>query len=290
MPAFTDGLVSHFASAEPPVHVAAHEAAHQLQHAALTNDQRLGPEGHAQGVADAVTTGRSARALIGPLGARVGPGVRDYTDVLRGGPDLDRSMAGRREGTRERRRSNGDDQRGQACLLRRPGPHRAVADAILRAKKSGVNITPGGAGPSGQAPDGSGVKTTVKVEYHILSDEDNENFYADCGVSAREVQGPTGTDTAPAWRLHRLGAARGRRRHGATTRANFRDEIYMKAGLGSDPASAHSAYQALSAADKDAFDKKHKINRYAAPGVGEASRAGATTVSVERASTGTGEA
>src|SRR5690349_10966458 len=32
VPAFTDGLVTHFASPSPDVHVAAHEAAHQLQH------------------------------------------------------------------------------------------------------------------------------------------------------------------------------------------------------------------------------------------------------------------
>jgi hypothetical protein len=49
-----------------------------------------------------------------------------------------------------------------------------------------------------------------------------------------------------------------------------RRSIYVAGGLGPDGPSAHAAYNALSEPDKDAFDKKHGINKYAAPGVGEA--------------------
>jgi hypothetical protein len=143
------------------------------------------------------------------------------------------------------------------------------ANAILKAKKSGVNIEPGGPGPTGYAPDGSGLKTTVKVDYKILSDEDNEEFYADCGVSSREVMGVTGTDTSPRGVYKDAGGDR-QETGPSKDPAHFRDEIYIKGGLGTDPTSAHAAYNALSDADKDAFDQKHGINKYAAPGVGEA--------------------
>ena len=42
--AFTDGSVSSFASESPTLHVAAHDAAHQLQHAGLTNDGGMGAD------------------------------------------------------------------------------------------------------------------------------------------------------------------------------------------------------------------------------------------------------
>ena len=163
------------------------------------------------------------------------------------------------------------------------------SNAILRAKKSGVNITPGGAGPSGQAPDGSGVKSTVKVEYHILSDEDNEDFYADCGVSSREVQGPTGTDTRPRGVYTDSAGSRT-----ATTRSydpgDFRDEIYMAAGLGSTqprliPPIKRSAQQTRMRSTRSTRSTGTRPPAWERP-----TRAGVTTVSVERASTGTGEA
>jgi hypothetical protein len=268
VPAWTDGLVTHFAGAAPTVHVAAHEAAHQLQHGGRTRDQGLGPEGHARGVADAAAEGRSARDLIGASGAVVPSAARGYTDI----PEATQSASGEWKAGKDAR--VGDQGR---TITIEDDPHLAYADpalikeanAILQAKKSGVRIEPGTAGPSGHAPDGSGVKSTVKVDYKILSDKDNEDFYADCGVSSREVQGPMGTDTSP--RGVYTDAA-GNRQETAPSKnpANFRDEIYVQGGLGPDPASAHAAYNALSAADKDAFDRKHGINRYAAPGVGEA--------------------
>ncbi|MFP2926577.1 hypothetical protein ACLESO_15410, partial [Pyxidicoccus sp. 3LG] len=45
--AFTENGTTHFASARPGLQVAAHEAAHLAQHAGLTRDAHLGPEGHA---------------------------------------------------------------------------------------------------------------------------------------------------------------------------------------------------------------------------------------------------
>lgn len=78
--AFTIGDTTHFATAEPSLRVAAHEAAHQVQHAGLTRDAGMGPEGHADAVATAVASGRSAVALLGSDGAVVDPGFHAYTE------------------------------------------------------------------------------------------------------------------------------------------------------------------------------------------------------------------
>src|SRR5262249_9553538 len=77
-PAFTDGTVTHFASDHPDIHVAAHEAAHQLQHRGVTHDAGLGAEGHAGAGAEAVGAGRPAASLISKHGQRVPSAVRNY--------------------------------------------------------------------------------------------------------------------------------------------------------------------------------------------------------------------
>jgi hypothetical protein len=267
--AFTDrDNETRFASNGPDLHVAAHEATHQLQHAGRTNDANLGPEGHAHAVASAVTAGRAPAGLLGSEGASVAPSARDYTLMTA----AEQVMAGEWQaggnamvGDQGRTVTTSADK--HACYA---DPALVTeANAILRAKKSGVAIEPGGAGLSGMAPDGSGLKSTVKVAYKIVGDEDNEEFYADCGVSAREVMGGAGTDTSPAAVFT---DAAGKRQETARSKdpADFRDEIYVRAGLGADRASAHAAYNALTAAEQEAFDQKHGINRYAAPGVGEA--------------------
>jgi hypothetical protein len=269
VPAFTDGLVTRFASTAPPVHVAAHEAAHQLQHAGRTNDHGLGAERHAHGIAEATAAGRSARDLVGASGAAVGSAVRDYTEL----PEATQAASGewRVGGTAK----VGDQGR---MVITSTNKHLLYADpvliteanAILQAKKSGVRIEPGPAGPSGQAPDGSGFRTTVRANYKILMDEDNEEFYADCGVSAREVQGPSLSHIPPRGIYKDTAGTRMETTARSTDPADFRNEILVRAGLGADGPSALTAYYALNAVDKDAFDKKHGINRYAAPGIGEA--------------------
>ncbi|WP_456789868.1 hypothetical protein [Cellulomonas sp. P5_C5] len=268
VPAYTDGLTTHFSSGTPPLRVAAHEYAHQLQHAGLTRDHGAGAEGHAEAVAGTIRAGRSARGLVGATGSAVPSGSRDFTEV----PETDQALSGfwKVGGTAK----VGDEGR---TVTTDADTHALFADealivesnAVLKAKQSGVRLEVGGAGPSGPAPDGSGNRTTVKAGYKILSDEDGEEFYADCGYSAREVQGPSGTDTSP--RGVYLDDAGARAETSATKQpAKMRDEIFVAGGLGADGPTAHAAYNALSAADQDAFDRLHGINRYAAPGVGEA--------------------
>lgn len=268
VPAFTDGDVSYFASDAPSLHVAAHEAAHQLQHAGLSHDAGLGVEQHAHAVANRVSAGGAAHDLLGARGTAVSPGVRNYTVFS----ESDQSAAGQWKagGTAlvgDQGRTITTDADKHLCYA--DPALIAEANGILKAKKSGVRIEPGAAGPSGDAPDGSGFKSTVKVDYKILGDSNNEEYLADCGHSARETMGDAGKDSTPHG-VFKDGAGTQKNTTGSKNPATFRDEIYVAGGLGPDGPSAHAAYNALSAVDKDAFDKKHGINKYAAPGVGEA--------------------
>ena len=78
---FTDGLMTTFESPQPTLHVAAHEAVHRLQHAGLTHDYGLGPEGHANVIANELEDGRQASQMIdNSFGARVTMAVRPYTE------------------------------------------------------------------------------------------------------------------------------------------------------------------------------------------------------------------
>ena len=268
VPGFTDGSVTRFRSKSPALHVAAHEAAHQLQHAGRTSDGGLGAERHADRIANAITSGRSARSLFGTRGAPVAAAVRNYTTFDEAAQTASGQWkAGGTAYVGDEGRTVTTSADKHACYA---DPALITeANAILKTKHSGVNLEPGFGGLSGDAPDGSGFKSTVKVNYKILSDEDNEEFYADCGYSAREVMGGTGTDTAPKG-IYRDAAGNRRETGRSKDPADFRDDIFVAGGLGTDRASAHAAYNALNDADKDAFDKKHGINKYAAPRVGEA--------------------
>ncbi|HEU0016096.1 MAG TPA: hypothetical protein VFQ45_20630 [Longimicrobium sp.] len=266
VPAFTDGTVTHFGTPAPVLPVAAHEAAHQLQHAGATRDAGMGPEAHAQSVAHLVAAGASPRGLLGARGRAVAPALRHYTDF----------PAAAAAGTGQW--SIGSDARvadnGQ-MVTSVTDRHKAfadpalieAADLVLRAKQSGVRLRAGAAGPSGPAPDGSGNKSTVEVVPQVRTMTAGGEVWTDCGRMSREVQGATGTDT-PARGFYRDGGGTERETTaGAPTR--IRDEALVGAGLGTDAASARAAYHAMDPAARDAFDQAHGINRYAAPGVGE---------------------
>ena len=163
-----------------------------------------------------------------------------------------------------------------------------AANLILRAKESGVRLRTGAAGPSGSAPDGSGVKSTVEVIAQVRSATSSGEVWADCGRMSREVQGVAGTDT-PARGIYRDGAGTEHETSpGAPT--HIRDEALVGAGLGTDAASARAAYDAMDPAARDAFDSAHGINRYAAPNVGESYMSVRNDALTRPASTSTGAA
>jgi len=266
VPAFTDGSTTHFATPTPGLHVAAHEAAHQLQHSGHTNDGGLGAEGHAHTVANLVVSGMNPHPILGARGRSVAPALRHYTEI----PAATQMVTSQW--------SIGSDARvADSGLMVTSVTDRHVcyaepaligaADLILRAKQSGVRLRAGAAGPSGAAPDGSGIKSTVEVIAQVRSATSSGETWTDCGRMSREVQGVAGTDT-PARGVYRdSGGTEHETTPGAPTR--IRDEVLVGAGLGADAASARAAYQAMTPAARDAFDAAHGINRYAAPNVGE---------------------
>ena len=266
VPAFTDGSVTHFASPTPTLHVAAHEAAHQFQHSDFTRDAGLGAEGHAHSVASLIASGTSPRQILGKHGRSIRPALRNYTEI----PAADQVATSQWIiGSDARVADSGlmvtsvSDR--HACYAE-PALVEA-ANLVLRAKQSGVRLRTGAAGPSGSAPDGSGVKSTVEVIAQVPSATSSGEVWADCGRMSREVQGVAGTDT-PARGIYRDGAGTEQETSaGGTT--HIRDEALVGAGLGADAASARAAYDAMDPAARDAFDAAHGLNRYAAPNVGE---------------------
>lgn len=268
VPAYTDGQVTHFASAQPPLEVAAHEATHQLQHASKTRDAGLGAEGHAHGVAQAVAADQSDGGLLGGGGDSVDGVVHHYTVF----PVADQTASGEWQAGNEAR--VGDSGLTVTTTQRRdlwadPGLV-ASAEKILEAKKSGIGIATTGGSVSGFAPDGSGWNTLSKVEAKILGVNpfQPEEYWTDCGRASREVQGPSGSDTSPKG-LYQAPSGALTETSASYDPATYRDEIYMAGGLGATPGEAHDNYLLLTPAEKDAFDKQYKINRYAEPGVGE---------------------
>lgn len=267
VPAFTDGSVTSFASESPAPHVAAHEAAHQLQHAGLTRDAGLGAERHAHEVAEAITSGADARWLIGAHGTPVAPAVRNYTELTAAEQTARHQwMIGSTARVAETGRMVTSTSDRHLCYA----DPQLITDAnqILRARRSQVQLGAGAAGPSGDAPDGSGHRTTVQVVTSVASQSGDDN-YADCGRMSREVQGGEAPDS-PARGVYRdRGGADRETPTGTHAPAQIRDEVLVGAGLGATPAAARAAYLAMTPAQRDAFDREHRLNRYAAPRVGE---------------------
>ncbi|HBL28453.1 MAG TPA: hypothetical protein DD490_16595 [Acidobacteria bacterium] len=183
--AFTDGAVTHFSGKEPPLDVAAHEAAHQLQHAGLTHDAGLGPEGHAVAVAAAVREGKSAKGLIGKCGDPVPSAVRGYvkTDEYGGSGKLG---------------DTGDTLTFGSHVAYATPALIAQAASILKAKKSGIEISAGEGAMTVQVPGNGGSKTLSKVKVKHDVDPTGETFWGDCRQAAREVMGPKGSTTPEA--------------------------------------------------------------------------------------------
>jgi len=275
VPAFTDGLNSYFAERSPSIDVAGHEAAHQLQNSGKTNSMGLHPEIQADAVGQASARRTPAFSIIGKSGEAMGNAVRLYSPF-----------------STTKQTDTGDWQLGQNARVSRDGhlltpanrSHIAYAkrdiiesaNRILEARQSGVRLWALNETISGMAPDSSGRKTLNRVGYQILTSDTwpNPTLYDDCGRSSHEVTGPSGTDsdsravytdnagneqeTSPSWETDAM-----------------RGEILMNLGLGSTPAEAWTAYQSLP--DRDDFDRRHGLNAYAQPGVGEgyaADRAG----------------
>lgn len=319
--AVTAGGTTVFGSPDPHPRMAAHEAAHLMQHAGATRDQSLGAEGHAEALAGEVAAGRPATHLLGSTGAPVPAAVRPYTELTRG------QQRRRKQWEVGSKARVADDGRTVTTEIRREcwaDPALiAASEATLRARGSGVSIKAGPGTVSGDAPDGSGARTLNEVQVKIaVSDPSTTNFYADCGRSSREVMGPTGADRDPKG-VYTDDAGVQRETGASSNPADYRDEIFAgtgrpykvrrgdtlaklagtflgdparemdiynygsnKALIGPSPSSlkagtsilippgtaaqGRSHYLKLRKGQREAFDRAHGINEYAAPEVGEA--------------------
>ncbi|MET3421690.1 hypothetical protein BJ973_000902 [Actinoplanes tereljensis] len=188
VPAFTEAGVTHFAEPKPDLHVAAHEAAHVMQHSGRTSDAGLGAEGHAGAVADAVAAGRSAGELLGAGGERVPAERHNYT--LTNG---DAKYQGVNPGGLFAKLAD----TGEAWSYR---PHQLYATpqlineaaAKLSGQKSGVKLSPDGSDQrTVDAPDKTGRKSLslMKVEIANGGGGEKQTLPSDCRRAALEVMG-----------------------------------------------------------------------------------------------------
>lgn len=286
--AFTSGMITSFSDPSPPLHVAAHEAVHQLQHAGLTRDANLGAEGHAHHAASAITRGMSPRHLIGSSGKGVASAVRNYTAI---------KAEEQKEPFNDWDVSKGDAlvaDNGMAVVTK-PSSHECYADAglieesnaKLKEGKKGVELDKGPKTISGIVPDVSynadeemvfKDKALHQVIPFFVESSDwlgktrapilmgRQTLPADCGVSAQELLG--GKKTAPS------GAYRDEGKKHITKSsfqpADYRGKLLANLGLGGTSAAALNTYRSMEPEQRKQFDKKHGLNRFAVPGVGEA--------------------
>lgn len=297
LPAFTDLDTVHFASPNPPLKVAAHEAVHLLQHEGLTRDLHLGSEGQAHMIARFVENGMSAQAFLGPVGDPVVSSTHSYTEIDTANQSEDKWNAG------ELLRVSEDGKMAVAEESSSNPNHRLWAmpplvsnsNSILSANKSVIRLKTAADNLKGPAPDGSGNQNLTRVIPENTANGtsgDSMRIWADCGKSCRDVIGAgegtgwnTSGMTAKFQAVHRpwyssipiLGPLfsaifGGPEIKEKTTAASDPEEMkkeIFNSKLGGTGDEGLQKYEALSTAEKDRFDREAKINRYATPGVGE---------------------
>ena len=282
--AFTDHGRSHFATAAPRLEVAAHEAAHQLQHAGLTHDGGLGPEGHAGAVAGAVEAGRSTAGLLGPAGRRVAPAARPFIDIppsaqapgewdaggvpLRPSDDLQMAVAQ-------------DTTRGSQRLWATQKLI-AASNSMLTAKRSPIRLGVGSGVLTGTPPlyaalgmPGVSPELFEVVPQNVANQTagNTMELWDDCGFAAREVMGIGGgnRDVRSMTALWVEGGvevkAEGWLNLGP---ADIAGEIVKRAFGTYTQAGGWESYWALEPAERQTFDEEHGINEYLdQPEIGE---------------------
>ena len=195
VPAFTSGGISVFASAEPSLRVAAHEAAHQLQHTGRTGDGGLGAERHAATVAELVGRGEDASILSSAGGSPVPAGLHCYTEI-----PADKQGPGKWD-ARSPVRVSGDEM--MAVRQDEPqGSKKAWADPTLITTASNMLATArsvlrlaSGAGTLTGPTRWGGLRTLKEVVPENVKTKTKGaamELWADCGRSARDVMGAGG--------------------------------------------------------------------------------------------------
>ena len=186
--AFTEGDVTHFENENPDIHIAAHEAVHQLQHAQKTWDQGMGAEGHANAVANRIKRGDRAGSFVGMSGSPVTATTHaysiafDHDGVWQAGrtqEDIDAdtiSRNGKLSGTGETLTFGTQEAYATSNQI-------TASNAILTSLGSSVALSQGSGGISVISPDGSGAKQLSKVSAKV----DNQTDV--CEKMAEQVMG-----------------------------------------------------------------------------------------------------
>lgn len=274
VPAFTEAGRTHFAEADPPLAVAAHEAAHVLQQTGATRDMGLGAEGHAWSVEERVTGGQEARDLIGPQGQAVGAARLDYTFIGKSQQKATKWHA--------KRHLRVSDDGHMAVGLDNSDHYFWAEDGLLSESngvlakaKSRIQLKTVGDELSGPAPDGSGIRTLHRVEpfdEQTKTGGDKMLLWADCDRAAFTVMGTKGSNpgsvkgpqvggvyTTPAMPGAEMMTA-------SSDPQAMRDEVLAQLpGVGT-----FADYKKLKPKDRDKVDAQAGINRHAMPKIGEA--------------------
>lgn len=281
VPAFTQAGVSHFQSRDPPLRIAAHEAAHVLQQKGATHDMGLGAEGQAAAIEHRVAAGLDAGRLLGPGGAPTGPGPHDYKEIRRS-----QQASGKWHAKKTVRVS---DDGFMAVGRARPGhdlwaAERLIdgANATLEAQNSAIVLEKKNDELAGPAPDGGGPRVLNRVMPKNLSNAtsgDKMKLWADCQRAAFAIMGVKGgTMGRPPARIGSVyngpaspdGADGSKKRTRSTEPDAMMQEI-LKEQLGpAGGADAVAAYRNMVPLQRDKIDRRAGLNQYAEPKAGEA--------------------
>jgi len=291
VPAFTENFVTYFASGQPSMRVAAHEATHLVQHAALTRDADLGAEGHADAVARSIERGDSARDLIGERGVGLQPSLRHYREV----PTAIQTPSEWNAGMELRVSDDGRMAVGQDSAKHSFWAEPALiahSNSTLTSRKSVLRIHPLPSTITGTTTGGD-TRILSKVRPENLAtgtSGDAMEVWADCGKCGRDVmgagEGTGGGDMTGVYKTRRrpwwshipvFGWLAGlifglpapvEHETAASDPEEMKYEIFNKK-LGGTGDKGFRKYQAMSDAHKQEFDKAAGINRFAAPNLGE---------------------
>lgn len=276
-PAFTEAGRAHFQTPEPPLAVAAHEAAHVLQQRDLTRDLGLGAEIHAAAIERRLTAGRDARTLITTRGAAPGRGPHPYTIV----PIEEQAAMREWEAGLDLRVSDDgwmaveDDPDGSRKFW--TSPAKAIeSNKVLKATNSSVQLVALGGELTGSAPEDGEERTLNPVAVANLKDAtigDPTCIGPDCGQVAQSIMGAkSGKEVGAVFRKARRGAPLLQTSPGANEPELMEREIETAVTGQDDPEFADSVFRLLSTdpEKREILDEMVGINEYAQPRTGEA--------------------
>lgn len=266
--AFTEGTTTHFATADVDLDVAAHEAAHLLQHSGDSKDAHLGAEGHANAIADAVAGDRDAAPLLARTGAEVEDQARAYAQV-----PVSEQGEGRWPVNKPLRVSN--DGRIAVAQAGRSGSRQLYADPdlveatnrALKEEDMAISLKTSDEKLGGPAPDGTLAPQLARVEFENEADrsaEDVLDLWSEVGEGGRQA---SKIKDSPSRDLEKV---RGKWRGGGgevdihrSEPQKLADEIVRKALGNGDTALGWERYKKLTRAEREGFNQRTGIDRIA---------------------------